>query len=234
MLNFFEKRKLFPSLFECVMSIPKTIFFNFRVLPFRKAIKLPFFVSCYTKLKGVNKKSFICDFEDVHMFMSRIGIAGSGNGYIVSKRSAIFIKNQGKIIVKGPVGLSRNLYLEAKGGTIIFGSGVKMNVNCHIASEKALVEIGDETVFGWNCTIKNCDGHFVVEENQKKSNCSDVFIGKHCWICSNATILKGGYLGSNCILSYGSLLTKKVSHDSNLLYGGVPAHIIKKNVNWDV
>ena len=227
-----KKRKLFPSIFECVFSIPKTIYFNFKVLPFKKAIKLPFFVSCYTKLSGVNKKTFICEFDTVKTFMSRIGIAGSGNGYVSTKRSVIFIRPGGKIIVKGIVAFSRNIYIEAKGGTIVFGNNIRTNVNCHISSELSTIYIGENCVFGWNCTVKNCDGHFILENNDKKINNIDVNIGDHCWICSNSSILKGGYLGDNCVLAYGSILTNKISEKPNVLYGGYPAKIIKENINW--
>ena len=229
-----RKRKLFPSLFELIFSLPKTIWFNFKVLPFKKAIKLPFFISCYTKIKGVNKKTFICNFDKPKTFMSRIGIAGSGQGFISTKRSAIYIKNGGKIIIEGTVGLSRNIYLEAKSGIIKIGDGFKANVNCHIASEKSSIIIGDNVVLGWDCCIKNCDGHHLIVNGENIDNSKDVIIGNHCWICSHATILKGGYLGNDCVLAYGSLLTKRICERSNLLYGGVPAKVIKEKVYWDV
>ena len=232
MASLFKKRKLFPTIFECIFSIPKTIYFNFKVLPIKQAFKLPFFVSCYTKLRGVNRKTFICDFDNVQTFMSRIGIAGSGNGYILSKRSAIFIRNGGKVILKGKVGFSRNIYIEAKGGTIIFGNNIKTNVNCHISSEKSLISIGDNTVFGWNCSVKNCDGHSIIENDHMLDNSKDVFIGKHCWVCSNSSILKGGYLGDDCVLAFGSIMTKKISDQTNLLYGGYPAKILKEKISW--
>lgn len=232
MPNSLKKRKLFPSLFECVFSLPKTIYFNFKVLPFKQAIKLPFFVSCYTKLHGVNKKTFICKFTNIKTFMSRIGIAGSGNGYILTKRSAIFIRPGGKVFVKGRVAFSRNIYIEAKGGTIVFGDNIKTNVNCHISSEKSNITIGDNTVFGWNCSIKNCDGHSIVDKKVSTVNHKDVHIGNHCWICSNSTILKGGFLADNCVLAYGSILTKKLSDTSNILYGGNPARVLKEDIEW--
>lgn len=234
MNKMFNKRRMYPSVFELVFSLPKTIWFNFKVLPFKKAIKLPFFVSCYTKVKGVNKKTFICNFDKATRFMSRIGIAGSGQGVISTKRSAIYIKNGGKIIIEGTVGLSRNIYLEAKGGVIKIGDGFKTNVNCHIASEKSSIIIGHDVVLGWDCCIKNCDGHRLIVNGISIDNSKDIVIGNHCWICSHSTILKGGYLGDDCVLAYGSILTKKISSESNILYGGIPARVIKDKVNWDV
>ena len=234
MLSLLKKRKIHPSLMELLLSLPKTIWFNFRVLPFKEAIKLPFFVSYHVKIRGVNKKTFICTFKNAKTFMSRIGIAGSGHGYINTSRSAIYIKDGGKIIIEGAVGFSRNIYLEAKGGTIRFGDGVKTNVNCHISSENSLISIGNDTVFGWDCCVKNCDGHHIIYNGERIKNNEDIIIGNHCWICSHSTILKGGFMADDCILAYGSILTKKISEESHLLFGGYPARIIKEHVDWVV
>lgn len=37
-------------LFACILSIPKTVYFNFRYLPFPQAIKLPVWVKYNTKI----------------------------------------------------------------------------------------------------------------------------------------------------------------------------------------
>ncbi len=229
-----KKRRLHPSIWELVLSIPKTIYFNFKVLPFKRAIKLPFFVSLHLKIKGVNRKNFITNFDKYSFGLCRIGISGSETGLLIKKKGLLFIHNGGKIFVNGPISLSRGIYLECNGGLITFGKDIKMNTGCYIESEKASITIGDSCSFGWNCVVKNCDGHHIICDGQPLSNKGDITIGNHCWICSEATILKTGYLGNDCVLAYRSLLTKKLSEDSNILYGGQPAKILKKNINWDV
>lgn len=234
MSNRLKKRKLHPSIWELLFSIPKTICFNFKVLPFKKAIKLPFFVSCHLKVKGVNRKNFICNFDEYSFGLCRVGISGSETGLLIKNKSLLYIHNGGKIIVNGPISLSRGIYLECNGGVITFGKNIKMNTGCYIESESASITIGDECSFGWNCTIKNCDGHHIINNGEKASNSGDINIGNHCWICSESSILKNGYLGNDCVLAYRSVLTKKISNSSNVLYGGFPAKAIKTNINWDI
>lgn len=235
-MSFLKKRRLHPSIWEILFSFPKSIFFNLKVLPFRQAIKIPFFVSRHTKIKGINRKNFICNFnkDKVKFGLCRIGISGSETGLMIKNKSLLYIHNNGKIYVNGSICLSRGIYLEANGGVIIFGNNIKMNTGCYIESEKSSITIGSDCSFGWNCTIKNCDGHHIVENGKIMDNHSDIYIGNHCWICSEATILKGGYLGDNCVLGYRSLLSKKISDKNGVIFAGQPAKIIKTDINWEV
>ena len=57
-----------------------------------------------------------------------------------------------------------------------------------------------------------------------------VFIGNHVWIGTNVTILKGVTIGDGAIIAAGSVVTKSVP--SKCLAAGVPAKVIKENVEW--
>ena len=80
-----------------LISLPKTIFFNFRCLPINQAIHLPIFVAYNVKL--LNLKKNVISIETVVKFgLVRIGF--SGTEIISSNRSLIDLK-QGKVIFKG-------------------------------------------------------------------------------------------------------------------------------------
>lgn len=234
MAGFLKRRKMHPSLAEIIFSLPKTIWFNFKVLPFKKAIKLPFFVSCHVKIKGVNKKTFKCNIDKPSFGMSRIGIAGTENGLLIKKKGILFIHDGGTIIIDNCVSLSRGIFIECYNGTLSFGRDVKMNNGCFVKCANANITIGDGSAFGWGCSLQNSDGHFIVENGKELENKGDIHIGKHCWICSEASILKNGYLGDDCVLAYKSILTKKISDKSGCLYAGIPAKLIKENITWKV
>jgi acetyltransferase-like isoleucine patch superfamily enzyme len=57
-----------------------------------------------------------------------------------------------------------------------------------------------------------------------------IIIGNHVWVGMNATILKGVTIGDGAIIAAGSIVTKDVK--ANTLVGGVPARILKENVEW--
>ncbi len=54
----------------------------------------------------------------------------------------------------------------------------------------------------------------------------DVYIGKECWIASNAVILPGVRLGDHTIVGAGAVVTKSFP-DGWCVIGGVPAKLIK-------
>ena len=45
-------------------------------------------------------------------------------------------------------------------------------------------------------------------------------------------ILKGVTIGDNCIIGAGSIVTKPFDK-GNVIIAGVPAKIVKENINWD-
>lgn len=230
-----RKLHLHPSFWELFLSVPKSFFFNLKVLPFRKAIKMPIIVSYKTKIIGANKKTFIVNLPKKTKFgLCRLGLSGSESGFIISKRSLVLIRNSGKIIFNGVFGLSRGIFLHCDDGLLTFGNNFKANCNAHISCEHSSISFGDDCSLGWDCTIKSCDGHRLTYNQKRLENSGDISVGNHCWICSKATILKNGFMASNCILAYNSILTKKISDKDNLLYAGQPAKIVKENINWEV
>lgn len=66
------------------MSIPKTIYFNFKVLPVSQAIKFPYIVSYHVKLSGINRKTFLTNDKDLSTCSMRIGFGDS----ITSRRES--------------------------------------------------------------------------------------------------------------------------------------------------
>ena len=234
MSSYLKKRRLHPSILELLFSLPKTIWFNFKVLPFKSAMKLPFFISCHTKVKGVNRKNFVCTLENPKFGMCRIGISGSETGLLIKKTSLLYIHNGGSIYVKGPISISRGIYIEANKGKIIFGKDIKMNTGCYIEAETSNIEIGNDCSFGWNCVVKNCDGHVIISDGEENPNNGNIVIGNHCWICSESSILKNSFLPDNSILAYKSLLIKKITEKPGCLFAGTPAKVVKENINWRV
>lgn len=96
-------------------------------------------------------------------------------------------------------------------------------IRCH-----SNIEIGDNVAISHDVTIMDSDAHEGLWNGYVKT--LPVKIGNHVWIGTRATILKGVNIGDNSIIAAGSVVTKDVP--SNCLAAGVPAKIVRKDINW--
>lgn len=77
---------------DLILGLPKSIYFNFRQLPFKEAIKLPVMVSWRTKFKSLKGKVQID--SPIKTAMVRIGMDGSGTAFY----QPVVIENNGILI----------------------------------------------------------------------------------------------------------------------------------------
>lgn len=113
-----------------------------------------------------------------------------------------------------------------KGGILELGSGY-INNNCEIICSKH-IRIGNDVAIGNNVVIRDSDDHEIVSSPTEMTK--SVYIGDHVWIGERAMILKGVNIGEGAIIAAGAIVTKDVL--SHTLVAGVPAKIVKKDVNW--
>lgn len=115
--------------------------------------------------------------------------------------------------------------------TLALGDKFRCNYSTTIDCSDSNIEIGDNVVLGWNTTIKNNDGHYIIENGKDSTISKKIIIEDHVWLCANSTVLKGTCVKKDSVLAYGALLTKTIDQE-NILYGGIPAKMIKNNINW--
>jgi len=160
----------------------------------------------------------------------------------------------------GMLFLGRRLELQiGRGGTIRFGRFVWIGDGTKIRCHEGVVEIGDKTVFGQECTIsayqrvrigEQCviadramfidfdHGVVDVETPIRRQGIykRDVVVGSNVWIGYNACILRGVTIGDNAIVGTNSVVTRDVP--ASAVVGGVPAKVIRMReapqaLRWD-
>lgn len=109
--------------------------------------------------------------------------------------------------------------------------------NCksiHIAmDEKTNIVIGNDCMISNNIQIRSSDSHSIIDLNNNRLNyAQDICIGNHCWLGLNSIILKGTNIPDNSVVAAGSICTKNYKEENTIL-AGIPAKIMKHNVNWD-
>ncbi len=93
------------------------------------------------------------------------------------------------------------------------------------------IEFGHDVMIGRNVTIYDSDFHEVLDETGTPINFNqEVVIEDHVWLTNNITVLKGVRIGEGALISAMSLVRKDVPPHS--LAAGIPAKILKDDVNW--
>jgi acetyltransferase-like isoleucine patch superfamily enzyme len=149
----------------------------------------------------------------------------------------------------GMVFFGRRLELQVgRGGTIRFGRFVWIGDGTKIRCHEGVVEIGDKTVFGQECTIsayqrvrigEQCviaDRAMFIDFDHGMSEVErpirvqgiykrDTVVGSNVWIGYGACVLRGVRVGDNSVIGTNAVVTKDVP--ANAVVGGVPAKVIR-------
>ena len=220
---------VFSHIAEAVLSIPKTLYFNFKVLKFKEALRLPVLISYKIKLRGVNRKT-VTILGEKRTASIRIGF-GASRFSIESTRKGMINLNHGSLVIGENSGLSEGVIIDAKNAKIVLGKHFRCNYATLIAAENDDIIFGDEVVLGWKINIRNCDGHYIIDNGVLKDNHGRITIGNHVWICAHSDLMKGASVGDDSVVAYGSMVNKSFEMP-NVLIAGRPAKVIREAIDW--
>ena len=138
---------------------------------------------------------------------------------------------QAKFIINGTVSLFKGVQIcVCDKGVLSIGNNTyieESRIQC-----RDRISIGNECAIAWGCQILDTDEHNLIFLDNNSINISHapVEIGNHVWIGNNSIILKGVTIGDNSIIAAGSVVTHNIP--ANSIAGGIPAKIIRSNVDW--
>ncbi len=190
------------------------------------------------------------NFQQIHGQQNKINCDGKMEGCILTikgdfnilevKKGSI-LRNL-KITIKGnytKITISENVsvqngefWLEDNYSELLINKNVTIE-EAHIAvsEDYSKITIDEDCMLANGIEIRCGDSHSILNENGERINLAqNIYIEKHVWIGSRAMILKGVTIGQGSIVAAGSIVTKEVPN--NTLVSGVPAKIIKQNINW--
>jgi len=206
----------------------KTLYFNFKYLPWSQAIKLPIWISRTTYFKNVGGTLRIN--APIKSGMIRLGC---GNiGIFDDKKSRSIWQVAGSVIFSGKARLGHGTKISVgPKGKLCLGD------NFRISAETALVaihdiSIGNNVLLSWDILLMDHDFHKILDSDNNYINPPKAInLGNDIWIGCRSTILKGTVIADNTVIAAGTLVTINIS-ESGTIMGGNPPQIIKKHIHW--
>lgn len=206
----------------CKVNWLRTVYFNYKYLPFCQAKYLP--ILLYHPGTICGKGSYIIDVDQgkVKFGMLKLGVKNENS---ILTKTGICISNLGKVIFKGSGVIGNGCSLTIGKDAILqmgrnFGITGDVSIHCY-----ENINIGDFFSCSWNVSIDDTDHHKLmdVEHNKEKVETKPIAIGNNVWICQQVTMLKGSNLPDWTIVSSNSLVNKKYLTPPYSVLAGMPA-----------
>lgn len=156
-----------------------------------------------------------------------IGIRNTG---FIHRTDKTYLNIKGKLLLKGNYSIGRGCRFDiGKGALVSIGTGGYTNCNTQFIIKNRLT-IGDHCTISWGCQFLDDDLHEIDYEGKKVTE-NSIIIGNNVLIGCGVKIYKGTIIPDGCVISSDSVVRGEFS-DENLLIGGHPATILKRNIKW--
>jgi len=222
--------KIFKYLRFLITVNIKTVYFNFKYLPFKQAVRLPILLS-----NQVNLKTTLGKIEIVYKIKTAmITIGFEKSSMLNNKRIRSIWEVEGTVIFKGHayIGYGSKICV-GKNGVLVLGENFTIIEKSEIISNLK-IEFGNYCLLSWGVLVMDDDFHNIMDCNDRiLNNPSPILIGDKVWIGCRSLVLKGATIPNGSVIGANSLVSKKLD-DSNGLYVGSPAKLVKADIIWRV
>lgn len=163
--------------------------------------------------------------------MIQIGKCPGVLGPDINKKNILNFENESKIVFKGKCDIAKGTSIILyRNGILEVGDDFKANQNLMILCNKGII-LEDSVLCGWNVTIRDHDGHDILDENNKVINKdSQVIIRENVWLGSYVSVYKGVEIGSGTVVGGNSIVTKNTG--DNRVVAGVPGRVLREGMTW--
>lgn len=203
------------------------VYFNFKMLPLKQAIKLPFDFYYHVRFEDLSGQVIL---KNTNIIRGMVKIGGRGSEMF--SRSSTIVDLKGVLEIDGTVEIGHGTLLRIeKKGTLTFGDHVRIGAMSKIFCENKVV-FENEIDLSWECQVFDTNFHYVrnIRTEEIEPKYGAIHIGSKNWFGNKITIMKGTYTPNNFIVASNSLCNKDYSLlPSGTVIGGIPAKIIGSN-----
>lgn len=217
----------FRTLFR--IGIIKTIIVNFRLLPFKHAIKMPIVVTKSIVLENLSGGVNISG--PVRFGLVKVGTFNTD--FFSWNGSKMMFNIKGNIYLGGraQIGSGCSIVVD-EGAELHIGDNVCIGSNCKIICRN-LIKIGNNSRVAWESQILDTNFHFIknIEDGSVSRRENKVLIGNNNWLGNRSSIMPGTITNDYFIAASNSLCNRDYTNlPKYSLVGGSPAKLLKTNV----
>lgn len=211
-----------------------------------------FFKKIKNILKITSDKNNRINIDTKIMGNIKLKIGGVNNTVILNNlrierdsRITIEIYGNNNIVSINDISLSQNISIQMGQRHDNFGeienAQFTINKNTSIEDMKYITyNSNSKCIIGANCMLSfgimiyNTDAHAILDyaTNRLVNYIDGIYIGNHCWIGMNVTLLKNTVIPDDCIIGAQSVVSGKLLVE-HAVYAGNPVHLVKENRTWD-
>lgn len=214
------------------ISLFKTLYVNFRVLPFRLAIKFPIYI--YGRVKLYSLRGDVEIHDEITRGMIKLGY--KQGAFSASKGSAMILLASGtKLIFNGPCMFDFDYAIRITGkGVVNIGEYIGFGSDTKIYCEESII-IGDYCRIPFGTTFMDTNYHYSIntKTGQIHRKSAPIHIGRYNWIGNTSTIMKGTRTPDGAIVASKSFLNKDYvklgNGEENIVLAGAPAKIVQND-----
>ena len=218
---------------KILLSIPKSLYFNFRMFPLCTAIKLPVFIANNVRVRDYSGK-IILPLYGCKTALVRIGYHYNQECDTASIHTYLSFKKvcEMKFLGEAHIGPGANISLN-KDAKLIFGDNFAISGTTKIICNKD-ISFGNDVQLAWDTLVMDSDSHKIFDDKGRYSNIDKpIKFGDKIWVACHCIILKGTEIPDNCVIGAGSIISKKFDNPNRLIVGN-PAKEVKIIKGWEI
>ena len=212
-------------------ALPRSVWFNLRMLPWRQARHLPILVSCSTVVEALSDR-MVLNTDELRTGLVKIGFTTYQGSDWRHDRTRINLR--GTMVVSGECSLGVGSSVEVAEEAVLtlgprFNLGPKSLIICHKE-----MTFGCFNRISWECTLFDTDQHRLVDTDGKCVNPDrPVAMGDNVWIGCHVIVSKGVTLPDNTTVAAGTCLAGHFDETMTVLAGN-PARVVKRGVKREM
>ena len=214
------------------ISLFKTLYVNFRTLPFKQAIKFPIYI--YGRVKFYSLEGDIVIQGRITRGMIKLGY--KQGLFSAPKGSAMILLASGtKLIFNGPCMFDFDYAIRiTEKGVVNIGGYIGFGSDTKIYCEESIT-IGDYCRVPFGTCFMYTNYHYSINTMTGKIHrkSAPVHIGRYNWIGNTSTIMKGTQTPDGAIIASKSFLNKDYVNlgngKENIVLAGAPAKIVQND-----